>query len=62
MENTKTAQYRAIWHEMKNFGYQSTDLVEIYRFRYTREPERLYKGVKVKNYEHLRNWMKINEN
>ena len=39
MENTKTAQYQARRHEMKNFRYQSIDLVEIYRLRGTREPE-----------------------
>ena len=39
MENTKAAQYRAICHEMKNFRYQSIDLVEIYRFRHMGDPE-----------------------
>ena len=38
-ENTKTVEYRAAKHEIKNFWYQSIDLIEIYPLRDTREPE-----------------------
>ena len=37
--NTKTAQYRAIWHEIKFFWYETIDLFKLYRLRYTRRPE-----------------------
>ena len=37
--NTKTVEYQAARREIKNFWYQSIDLIEIYRLKDTREPE-----------------------
>ena len=39
IQNTKTAQYRATRHEIKDFWYEAIDVFKIYRFRYARERE-----------------------
>ncbi len=38
-KRTKTVQYRAIWHEIKDIRDQSIDLVKLYRSGYMRGPE-----------------------
>ena len=45
-ENTKTVEYRAAGHEIKNFWYQSIDLFTFLRMPDTREPETPIQGGK----------------
>ena len=49
--NTKTVEYRATRHEIKNFLYQTIDLFKPRRLKYARESERPKKGVKAKQRE-----------
>ena len=48
--NTKTAEYRATRHEIKNFLYQAIDLFKPRRLKYARESETpKYRGKATKN-------------